>query len=290
MKGKRVLITGATDGIGKQAALDIASMGAAVTIVGRNEAKTRAVCSEIQAQTGSEQVDWLLGDLSSFAEVRKVAVEFRIRHSRLDVLLNNAGASFSSYAASADGIEMTYALNHFSYYLLTLLLLDTLQATASEEGEARIVNVSSSAHTSASSGLNLEDLRNPDRFVSFRAYGGSKLANLFFTYELARRLDGTGVTANAVHPGLVNTNLGDNMSGFIYYMFKLMKTLAGRTPKKGAETLVYLATSPVVAGVNGVYWADKKQKQSSGISYDREQQRALWDYSANATGVDYPNS
>ena len=290
MQGKQVLVTGATDGIGKQAALEIAGMGAAVTIVGRNEAKTRSVCSEIQAQTGSEHIDWLLGDLSSMEQVRRVAAEFRSRHNRLDALLNNAGASFSSYATSADGIEMTYALNHFSYYLLTLLLLDMLQATASAQGESRIVNVSSSAHTSASSGLNLGDLRNPDRFVSFRAYGGSKLANLLFTYELARRLDGAGVTVNAIHPGLVNTSLGDNMSGLIYYLFKLMKTLAGRTPKKGAETLVYLATSQAVAGINGGYWADKRQKQSSAISHDREQQLALWDFSATAAGVDYPNS
>lgn len=162
MHGKRVLITGATDGIGKQAALEIAGMGAAVTLVGRNEAKTRAVCSEIQAQTGSEQVDWLLADLSSMEEVRRIADEFRLRHDRLDVLLNNAGAAFSEFRRSADGFEMTFALNHLSYYLLTNLLLDMLVDTAQKSGEARIVNVSSIAHRNAT--MRLDNLRDASGF------------------------------------------------------------------------------------------------------------------------------
>ncbi|MCY4464534.1 MAG: SDR family oxidoreductase [Chloroflexi bacterium] len=286
MKGKRALITGATDGIGKQAALEIAGMGAAVTLVGRNEAKTRAVCGELQSQTGNEDIDWLLGDLSSMAEVRRIADEFRNRHERLDVLLNNAGASFSSYAESVDGLEMTIALNHFSYYLLANLLLDILKTTAAGQGEARVVNVSSSAHNAAgSAGLQLDALSDPSQFKAFRAYGGSKLANLLFTYELDRRLAGAGVSVNAVHPGLVNTSFGDNMSGFMRHFFKLMKTVIGRTPQKGAETLVYLATSPEVVGISGKYWADKKQLDSSAISYDREKQRQLWEYSAEASGV-----
>ncbi len=285
MIGKRVLVTGATNGIGKQAALELAAMGAAITIVGRDEVKTRQVRSDIKRLSGNAEVDFLVGDLSSFAETRRVADKYLELHGRLDALLNNAGASFSSFATSADGIEMTYALNHFSYYLLANLLLDVLTLTAKAHGEARIVNVSSSAHSSAAKGLNLDDLRSPDNFASFRNYGGSKLANLLFTYELARRLAGTGVTVNAAHPGLVNTGLGDNMSGIVYYLFKLMKSLAGRKPKKGAETLVYLASSPEVAGVNGGYWADKTKKRSSDISNDRAQQKALWDYSAEVTGV-----
>lgn len=286
MQGKQVLITGATDGIGKQAALEIAGMGGSVTLVGRNESKTRAVCDELQAQSGNKQIDWLLGDLSSLADVRRIADEFRVRHDRLDVLLNNAGASFSSYTQSVDGIEMTFALNHFSYYLLTNLLLDVLKATAAEQGEARVVNVSSSAHSAGVSvGLQLDALNDPGQFRPFRAYGGSKLANLLFTYELDRRLAGAGVNVNAVHPGLVNTSIGDNMSGWMRYFFKLMKIVIGRTPQKGAETLVYLATSPEVAGITGKYWADKKQLASSAASYDREQQTALWQYSAEVTGI-----
>ena len=286
MHTKRVLITGATDGIGKQAALEIAGMGAAVTLVGRNEAKTRAVCGELQAQTGNTEIDWLLGDLSSMAEVRRVADEFRKRHDQLHVLLNNAGASFSSYFESVDGIEMTFALNHFSYYLLTNLLLDMLRETAQASGEARIINVSSSAHNAAgSAGLRLDMLNDPSQFKPFPSYGGSKLANLLFTYELDRRLAGSGVNVNAVHPGLVNTRFGDNMSGWIRHFFKLMKIIIGRTPKKGAETLVYLAAAPEVAGISGKYWADKQQRDSSDISYDHEQQQQLWAYSAEISGV-----
>ena len=286
MQGKRALITGATDGIGKQAALEIASMGAAVTLVGRNEAKTRAVCGELQKQTGNPDINWLLGDLSSMDAVRRIAGEFRERHDRLDVLLNNAGASFSSYYESVDGIEMTIALNHFSYFLLPILLLDMLDDTAAASGEARIVNVSSSAHKSAGSdGMHFDALNDPSQFKPFPAYGRSKLANLLFTYELDLRLAGTGVSVNAVNPGLVNTSIGDNMSGWIRHFFKLMKIVMGQTPKKGAETLVYLATAPEVAGISGKYWAFLQQHDSSDISYDREQQRKLWQYSAAASGV-----
>ncbi len=286
MIGKRVLITGATNGLGKQAALELAKMGAEIVIVGRDEIKTRKVTVDIKRLSGNSKVDLLVADLSSMDEVRRVASEYGDKYQRLDVLLNNAGASFSTYQTSVDGYEMTFALNHFSYYLLTNLLLETIMLTGREHGEARIVNVSSSAHKSAGSeGLRLEDIRDKSRFRAFRVYAGSKLANLLFSYELARRLEGTEIMVNAVHPGLVNTGFGDNMTGIIRPVFKLMKTLAGRTPQKGAETLVYLASSPEVAGISGKYWFDKKQLRSSDISYDRDQQKALWDFSAEATGV-----
>ena len=286
MIGKRVLITGATNGIGKQAALDLARMGAAVVIVGRDEVKTRKVSIDLKTLSGNADIDLAVGDLSSMTEVRRIADEYRDTYGRLDVLLNNAGASFSTYQLSDDGYEMTFALNHFSYYLLTNLLLDIMTLTAREHGEARIVNVSSSAHSSAGAdGLRLADTQDRSRFRAFRAYGGSKLANILFTYELARRLDGTNVTVNALHPGLVNTGIGDNMTGIMRPLFKLMKTLAGRSPQKGAETLTFLASSFEVAGISGKYWFDKKQLRSSEISYSRAQQTALWDFSAQATGV-----
>lgn len=286
MIGKRVLITGGTNGIGKQAALELANMGAEIVIVGRDEIKTRTVTVDIKTLSGNSNVDLLVGDLSSMDEVRRVASEYSDKYQRLDVLLNNAGASFSTYQTSVDGYEMTFALNHFSYYLLTNLLLETIMLTAREHGEARIVNVSSGAHKSAGSdGLSFEDMRDESRFRAFRAYADSKLANVLFTYELSRRLEGADITVNAVHPGLVNTGFGDNMTGIMRPIFKLMKTLAGRTPKKGAETLVYLASSPEVAGISGKYWFDMKQLRSSEISYDRDQQKALWDFSAEATGV-----
>lgn len=286
MIGKRVLITGATNGIGKQAALELAAMGAALVIVGRDEIKTRKVTTEIKQSSGNDKVEFLLADLSSMDEIRRMAAEYRDKYQRLDVLLNNAGASFSTYQTSVDGYEMTFALNHFSYYLLTNLLLEIMKLTAQEQGEARIVNVSSSAHSAAdSAGLRLSDSRDMGRFRAFRVYGGSKLANILFTYELARRLEGTNLTVNAVHPGLVNTGFGDNMTGIMRHLFKVMKTLGGRSPTRGAETPVYLASSPDVAGISGKYWFDKKQLRSSDVSYEQAQQQALWDFSVEATGV-----
>ena len=286
MRGKRVLITGATSGIGKIAALELAKMGAEVIIVGRNPAKTRAVLTELSAASGNNKLSMLLGDLSSMDETRRVAAEFRARYQRLDVLLNNAGASYSTYQTSVDGYELTFALNHFSYYLLSNLLLDIIADTAYEQGEARIVNVASSAHNAAGpDGLRLSDTQDESRFRPFPTYGASKLANILFTYELARLVEDRNILVNAVHPGLVNTSFGDNMSGFMRLLFKVMKTIAGRSPMKGAETLIYLASSPEVAGISGKYWADKKQKRSSDISYSPEQQEALWQFSAAATGI-----
>ena len=188
MIGKRVLITGATNGIGKQAALELATMGAKVVIVGRDEIKTRKVCLDLKTLSGNSEIDLLIADLSSMEEVRRIAAEFRAKYGRLDVLLNNAGATFTEYRTSVDGYELTFALNHFSYYLLTNLLLDLLKLTAMEHGEARIINVSSSAHRNGTSrtGLRLDYLRDRSGFSSFGSYGASKLANVLFTYELAR--------------------------------------------------------------------------------------------------------
>ncbi len=285
MQGKRVLITGATNGIGKIAALELAKMGAEVTIVGRNETKTIMVLRDLKTLSGNANIDMLLADLSSFAEIKRLAEEFLSRYDRLDVLLNNAGAAFSTFQASADGYEMTFALNHVSYYLLSNLLLETLIETAAKQGEARIINVSSGAHTSARNGVRLDNLRDATGSGGFRAYGESKLANILFTYELARRLDGKAVTVNALHPGFVNTGFGHNMQGIMGVAVKALQKLIARTPQKGAETPVYLASSADVMGVTGKYWKDKAQLPSSDISYDREQQSRLWKFSAEITGV-----
>ncbi len=283
MQDKHVLVTGATNGIGKQAALELAQMGADVVIVGRNPAKTRAVRDELIRLSGSDKIESLVADLSSISEIRRVADEFRERHDRLDVLLNNAGAIFSEYQQSADGYEMTFALNHISYYLLTHLLLDLLKRTAAEQGEARIINVSSSAHRSGT--LRLDNLRDPSGYSFMNSYGGSKLMNVLFTYELARRLAHTTVTVNAVHPGLVDTGFGHNTSRVWAFMVKILQKLFAISVERGAETLVYLAASADVAGLSGKYWNEKTQKRSSEISYDRDKQTALWDYSAEVTGV-----
>ena len=290
MIGKRVLITGATNGIGKQAALELARMGAAVVIIGRDEVKTRKVSIDLKTLSGNANIDLAVGDLSSMDEVRRIATEYRETYGRLDVLLNNAGAMFSRFQTSADGYEMTFALNHFSYYLLTVLLLDIIKLTAQDHGEARIINVSSGAHTSGAlkQGLWLDDLRSKAGFRGtggFATYGASKLANILFTYELARRLEDTGVTVNALHPGFVNTGFGHNMSGVLGGLIKGLQKLFARSPQKGAETLVYLASAAEVEGVTGKYWQDKMPVPSSDISHDREQQKKLWEFSAAATGV-----
>jgi len=287
MIGKKVLITGATNGIGKQAALELAKMGAGVIIVGRDAVKTPKVLAEIKTASGNSDIDILIADLSSMEEVRRIAAEYRDKHQRLDVLLNNAGAAFSEYHVSADGYEMTFALNHFSYYLLTNLLLDILKRTADEHGEARIVNVSSSAHRGGgpSAGLRLDNLQDRSSYSLFGSYGASKLANVLFTYELARRLEGSAVTANVLHPGFVRTGFGHNTSGFMKPIMLLLQKLVAISPEKGAETMVYLAAAAEVAGITSKYWNKKKQVASSDISYDREQQRRLWEFSAAATGV-----
>ena len=258
-------------------------MGADVVIVGRDDGKTRAVSDELQAQSGSSGIDMLVADLSSLDEIRRIAAEFRAKYDRLDVLLNNAGAVFSQFQRSADGYELTFALNHISYYLLTHLLLDMLKRTAQEQGDARIINVSSSAHRNAT--LRLDDLREESGYSFMNSYGGSKLMNVLFTYELARRLEGTALTVNAVHPGLVDTGFGHNTGRLWSGLIKIAQKLFAISPQKGAETLVYLASSPEVKGISGKYWNEKQQKRSSEISYNHEQQKRLWEYSAEITGV-----
>ena len=281
MNDKRILITGATNGIGKTAALDLAKMGAEVIIVGRNEQKTRRVLDELKTASGSDRLDMLIADLSSIEQIRRAADEFRGRYERLDVLLNNAGAIFPKYQESADGLEMTFALNHISYFLLTHLLLDNLKQTAQTQGEARIINVSSSAHRGAQ--FNGPDEANA--YSSSRSYGKSKLANVLFTYDLARRLEGTGVTVNAVHPGLGDTGFGSEFKGFLGWLIKVLQMTVARSPEKGAETLVYLASSPEARGIDAKYWKDKKQVESSKASFDVEQQRRLWELSEKVTGM-----
>ena len=284
MRGKRVLITGASDGIGKAAALELARRGADLVIAGRSETKTGGVLRQIQAESPGDH-SMLLADLSSIEQTKSLAAEYLSRYDKLDVLLNNAAGVFDDFATTVDGIERTFALNHLSYYLLGNLLLDALKRAADESGEARIVNVSSSAHQQARNGLNLDDPPDPTAYRVFRVYSESKLANLLFTYELARRLDGTGVTVNALHPGFVKTNLGSDARGLLGTIFRFMQSLIGRSPDKGAETLVHLAASPEAAGINGKYWADMKPLRSIDISYDREQQQRLWNFSAEITGV-----
>ncbi len=278
MKDKIVLITGATSGIGAVTARSLARQGATVVLVGRSAEKAAAAVQSIRADTGSERVDFLLADLSAQAQVRRLADEFKQKYDRLDVLLNNAGAIFMKRELSVDQVEMTFALNHLSYFLLTHQLLDMLQASK----PARIVNVSSEGHRGAR--LNFSDLENKHGYTIMKAYGQSKLANIYFTYGLAATLAETGVTVNALHPGFVATNFGKNNGGFISRMMGIVQLMA-ITPEEGALTSIYLASSPEVEGVSGKYFIKCRAVPSSPVSYDMSAARKLWDCSKELTGV-----
>ncbi len=282
MQGKTVLVTGATNGIGKITALELAKMGAQVVVVGRNRAKTEATVNEIKSASGNQQVGMLLGDLSLMADVRRIASEFKAQYPRLDVLLNNAGAWNRERQETKEGLELTFALNHMSYFLLTDLLLDMLKASA----PARIVNVSSEAHRSANT-VDFDDLQLKRSYGmgGFAAYGLSKLLNVLFTYELARRLNGTGVTANVLHPGFVATGFGHNNQGFLMGLFGLFQRMAALKPEQGAETNLYLATSPEVDTVTGKYFDKCKAVASSPLSHDEAIQRKLWEVSEQLAGM-----
>ncbi len=282
MQGKVVLVTGATNGIGKITAQELANKGASVVIVGRSAEKTLATASEIRQKSGNPDVEGLVADLSSLEQVRRLADEFKKKHTRLDVLVNNAGAIFSRRQVTADGFEMTFAFNHLAYFLLTNLLLDLLTASA----PARIVNVSSAAHLNGP--LDFDDLQTIHySFGGYRAYGHSKLANIMFTYELARRLEGTRVTANALHPGTVNTGFGKNNGGVMNLAMKAF-AMFQIPPEQGAQTSIYLASSPEVEGVSGQYFVDCKPARSSASSYDEAAQKRLWEISEQMTGLAHP--
>ncbi len=278
MQGKVCLVTGGTAGIGHVTARALAAQGSAVAVVGRNREKCIAAVAEIKRQTGNPQVDWLLADLSSQQAIRRLAADFLDRFPRLDVLVNNAGAMFLERRESVDGIEMTYALNHLGYYLLTRLLLERLRTTA----PARIINVSSAAHERVS--LEFGDLESRRGYRGFRAYARSKLANLLFTYELARRLEGSRVSVNALHPGVVATNFGAE-NGWRGRGVRLMFKVVGVSPEKGAQTAIYLASSPEVEGVTGKYFVKQRPVTSSPVSLDPEAAQELWRISAAMTGL-----
>lgn len=281
LTGKVALITGATNGIGKVTALELAKLGATIVIVGRNREKTQATADEIRSHGGSHNVDGLIADLSVMSEVRRLADEFKARYDRLHILVNNAGAVFAQRRETDDGLEMTFALNHLSYFLLTTLLLDALKASA----PARIINVSSGAHTGVK-GMNFDDLQSMSAYgmSGFNAYSQSKLANILFTYELARRLQGTGVTANVLHPGFVATGFGRNSAGLMNRLMGVLHRFA-LTPEEGAHTTVHLASSAEVEGVTGQYFIKSKPARSSKASYDEAAQRRLWEISEQLTGI-----
>jgi len=277
MKGRVVLITGATSGIGKETAIGLARMGATLVLVGRDPEKARQVSSEIAEKTGNRDVLMLLADLSSMKEVRRLAEEVIEKVPRLDVLVNNAGGIFMKRQITADGYEMTFALNHLSPFHLTNLLLDLLRKSV----PSRIVTVASMGHFMAH--IDFNDLMGEKRYGWMRAYNRSKLANVLFTYELARRLKGTGVFANCLHPGPVASNFGKGQ-GWFGLLMKIGAPFI-LPPEQGAKNSIFVASSPEVEGISGKYFYRLRASRSSRESYDEEVATRLWKISEEYTGL-----
>lgn len=280
MKNKNVLITGATAGIGLETAKVLAKKGANIYIVGRAVDKARLAVEEIKKYSGNNNIDFFIADLSSQQEVRRLAEEVKAKLNRLDVLINNAGATFQHFSLSVDNIEMTFATNHLSYFLLTNLLLDLLKKSA----PARIIIVASHSHYRGT--LDFNDLNMTTDFGGLKAYERSKLCNVLFTLELAERLKGSGVTVNALHPGRVNTDIGFKNSGLLYKIgWSFVKMFLSVSVEKGAETSIYLAHSEEVKDVSGKYFAESKHKWHSRYSQTLGLKEKLWEASAKLTNL-----
>src|SRR5437763_2553284 len=274
MQGKICMVTGANSGIGKATALALAQMGATVVMVCRDRARGEEAKSEITTKSRNNAVDLLQADLSSQQSIRQLVENFQHHYTHLHVLINNAGATFPGRRETVDGLEMTFAVNYLAPFLLTHLLLDVLKASA----PARIVNVSSV--TQASGYIQMDDLQAENPYGSMKVYGQAKLAVVLFTYELARRLEGTGVTVNCLHPGFVATHFGQRDVGPAFRLLVKVMGSFGASPEKGAKTSLYLASSPEVEGVTEKYFVKSMPKRSAAISYDESLQQHLWEQSA----------
>ena len=274
MTGRSCMITGASSGVGRATGLGLARMGATLVLVCRDRRRGEETVAEIRDATGNRAVTLMVADLSSQQSIRALAHEFLATSQPLHVLVNNAGIVNLHRTVTVDGIESVFAVNHLAYFLLTHLLLDRLK----ESAPARIVNVASHAHRF--SALDLDDLEGARRYRAMRVYGQSKLANILFTTELARRLEGTGVSVNALHPGLVNTGFGKNNPGLFMKIMKTIIPLVARSPEKGAATSIYLASSPEVQSVTGKYFVDCKVTQPAPQATDSAVAKKLWDFSA----------
>jgi retinol dehydrogenase 14 len=278
MTGRTVLVTGGTGGIGKATAAGLAALGARVAITGRDRRRAEEAAAEIRAAGGPE-VDVYVADMSSQAEVRRLASEVLDRLPRLDVLVNNVGGFWNTRHLTADGLEHTFALNHLAPFLLTSLLLDRLRQSA----PSRVVTVSSGAQ--AMGRIDFTDLQGERAYSGQRAYNQSKLANVLFTYELARRLRGSGVTANVLHPGVVQTAFGAEDPGRVQRLLVPLVRPFMKDPEQGAATSVHLASAPELEDVTGQYFANSKPKRSSARSYDEAVAARLWDVSCELTGA-----
>jgi NAD(P)-dependent dehydrogenase (short-subunit alcohol dehydrogenase family) len=278
VNNKVVIVSGANSGIGRVTALELARRGASVVMICRSRSKGEAAREEIIAQSGNPQVELILADFASLASVRRAAAEFLAGHDRLHVLVNNAGLYLDERLLSQEGYEMMFAVNHLAPFLLTSLLLDTLRASA----PARVVTVSSMAHQSGH--IRFDDLNATRGFSGLRAYGDSKLANVLFSNELARRLAGSGVTSNSLHPGVIASNFAGGTSGLTNLFFRLARPFL-LSPEQGAQTSIYLASAPEVAGISGKYYDNKRPQSSSAESNSQDVQQRLWEVSAKMVGL-----
>jgi NAD(P)-dependent dehydrogenase (short-subunit alcohol dehydrogenase family) len=287
MAGKICMITGSNSGIGKETAVGLARMGASIVMVCRDRQRGEAAAKEISMRAGVDGrregggggvTDLFIADLSILGSVRQLAQDFKKKYRRLDVLVNNAGLILAKRTLTKEGLETTFVVNYLSHFLLTNLLLDLLKSSA----PSRIINVSSVAHLSGH--IDFDDLQGETKYGALRAYSQSKLAQMMFTYELAKRLEGTGVTVNAVHPGNVATNWGRKSAGALSVLLRLASPFL-LSPEKGADTLIYLASSPEVANVTGKYFFKRKQVESSAESTDEEKSKRLWEISERLCGL-----
>ena len=269
MSDKVCLVTGGNSGIGKSVAFGLAKMGATVVVVSRNKEKGQTAITDIMEKSGNKNVELLQADMSSQISIHQLADEFKARHERLHLLINNAGVYLTKRTESEDGLESTFAINHLGPFLLTSLLLDILKASS----PSRIVNVTSDAHKGAN--IHFDDLQGEKRFSGWQAYGQSKLAMILFTHELAKRLGGTGVTVNSAHPGVVRTNFAKNNGGLVMLGFRFLGIFF-ISPESSAKRILYVATSPDLEGVTGKYFTKMHETRSSPESYDDDSARRLW--------------
>jgi len=276
MTGKVSLVTGANSGIGKATALGLAKLNATVVIVSRDKDKGEAAQYEVRTLSGNKNIDAMVCDLSSLDSVRELAHDFKGRYKRLDVLVNNAGVFLPKRIQTVDGLEATFATNHLGHFLLTNLLLDLLKNSA----PSRIINLTSSAHRGTE--IDFEDLQGEKKYSGYHAYSQSKLANVLFTYQLAKKLDGTGVTVNCLHPGVVRTGFGKDQAGLMNILVRIGSPFM-MSPEKAAKAAVYLATSPEVQSVNGKHFSKGREEKSSSESYDTASAERLWNVSAELT-------
>ncbi|MFX1569632.1 MAG: SDR family oxidoreductase [Promethearchaeota archaeon] len=281
LNGKICMITGANSGIGKATAIGLAKRGASLVLVCRDQTRAENAIEEIKEKSGNESIDYIIADLSSQKEIRHLVAEFKNKYNKLHVLINNAGVNLHKHTLTEDDIETTFAVNYLTHFMLCNLLFDTLQNSA----PSRIINVASSVQAKS---FDFDHLNGDNHYRQLKAYAQSKLAVVLFTYEFARKIKGTGVSVNCLHPGYVKTKMIRNFRPFVKYFYHIVG-LFMLTPKKGAKTSIYLASSPEIDGISGKYFKRKKEAESVKISYDKDTAKQLWYVSVQLTNVDFKN-